>query len=181
MTFAEWIKSRLEALQEMVGLGEDDSPGEDLLHKDSQHPVDRISLKFVSDPAKLNWVRKTLERFCEASGLEGAARDEVGLVINEALANVIRHAYHGATDKPVEVFAEQYNGGVRMVIRDWGNGFDPTKKMEAEEKDPLIPGGLGLLCMNRLMDSVKYIPQPDGMELELIRTTKESKCSGDCM
>lgn len=109
-----------------------------------------------------------------AAGLDTPACEEVGLVLNEALANVIRHAYNGATDKPIEIAARRQKDGVTITMRDWGNGVDPSS-IPRPEHDPLTPGGLGLICLRRLMDHVAYIPQPDGMLLTMTRTTPGSK------
>src|SRR5271169_6574542 len=88
---------------------------------------DKLDLNVLSDPANVSGVRTSIEQFCEAVGLDEPARQEVGLVVNEALANVIRHAYNGAKDKPVRITAQRTSsGGVQINIRDWGSGVDPS-------------------------------------------------------
>ena len=99
-------------------------------------------------------------------GLDASAAGEVGLCVNEAMANVTRHAYQGATDKPVEVCGWCDGGGVHIAVRDWGNGTLPPRRIQ---HDPLTPGGLGLVCLRKLLDDVVYAPQPDGMLLTLTR------------
>lgn len=183
MGFAEWIKLRLDDLRAMVS-DEDDLPGARAAAAASIERLrtsDNLALRFASNPINVAAVRKSIEQFCETAGLDAPAREEVGLVVNEALANVIRHAYAGATDRPVQVKVNRQGAGVRISIRDWGNGVDPSK-IEVPEHDPLIPGGLGLLCLRRLMDDVVYLPQHDGMLLEMTRTTSGSKvaaCAGE--
>ena len=89
------------------------------------------------------------------------------------MANVIRHAYAGATDRPVEVTAEHLGPGVRIAIRDWGNGRVPKPTDNPAAADPLQPGGLGLICLRRLTDGATFEPQPDGgMRLTIDRTTR---------
>ena len=39
-------------------------------------------------------------------------------------------------------------------------------------KDPMCPGGLGLICLRQLLDVVKFDPQPDGMRLTLVKKLK---------
>jgi len=176
MGFAEWIKSRLDDLRAMVA-DEEDAPEARAAAAAAIERVqtsDNLDLRFDSNPANLAVVRKSIEQFCETAGLDAPAREEVGLVVNEALANVIRHAYHGAKDKPIQVKVDREARGVRISIRDWGNGVDPSR-MDVPEHDPLVPGGLGLLCLRRLMDDVAYNPQPDGMRLDMTRTTSGSK------
>ncbi len=123
--------------------------------------TDSIELKVTSDPANLAPTRKSIESFCCCHGLDQKACDEVGLCFNEALANVTRHAYGGAPDRPVEVHAWAANGAVTVTIRDWGNGVNP-ERLPRKPKDPMVPGGLGLICMHELLDDMRFTPQPDG-------------------
>jgi serine/threonine-protein kinase RsbW len=133
---------------------------------------DRLTWAFPSHPACLAEVRRAVEAFCRSTSLDDPACDEMGLVVNEALANVIRHAYAGATDRPVEVTAERQGDGVRLSIRDWGNGRVPKPTDNPAAADPLMPGGLGLICLRRLTDDATFEPQPDGgMKLVIVRTT----------
>ena len=125
-----------------------------------------------SDPANLADVRHRVERLCATHGLDEKAIGEVGLCVNEAMANVIRHAYDGATDRPIEIVVECDDARVTIRIRDWGNGKDPSE-LPAKKKDPLKPGGLGLICLREMMDDVQFQQQPDGMLLEM---TKNKSC-----
>ncbi|MFT3788292.1 MAG: ATP-binding protein [Tepidisphaeraceae bacterium] len=131
-----------------------------------------LRVKIDSDTAQLRPVRQQVEQFATDAGFSETAVGEVGLCLNEAMANVIRHAYHGATDKPIEVGATlDEKGTLHITIRDWGEGkHPPAANMKAY--DPLQPGGLGLICMGRLMDRVSFVPQPDGMLLEMVKRKK---------
>jgi len=133
---------------------------------------DHLTWAFPSHPARLADVRRAVEAFCRSTPLDEPACDEMGLVVNEALANVIRHAYAGATNRPIEVTAERHGDGVRLSIRDWGNGRVPKPTDNPAAADPLMPGGLGLICLRQLTDDATFEPQPDGgMKLVIVRTT----------
>ena len=130
-----------------------------------------LRLRVTSDPANLAPVRKACERFCLEHGLSAAAANDVGLCVNDAMANVTRHAYDGAYDRPVEVTGEPEPGdagGVRIAIRDWGKGINPADVTRVEH-GPDNPGGLGLICLRRLLDEVRYEPQPDGMLMTMVK------------
>jgi serine/threonine-protein kinase RsbW len=123
-----------------------------------------------SDPAKLRDVRNELESFTKSIGMADEASHAVGLVLNEALANIIRHGYDGAVDKPIQVTAQKNENEheLKIIIRDWAKPFDPAMvkpKCEGELK----PGGLGLVCIRKLMDNFKYERLPDGMLLTLTK------------
>lgn len=130
--------------------------------------MNRIDLKILSDPANLRDVRKQVESFAQSIGMTVQTSEDIGLTLNEALANVIRHGYGGAIDRPIEVSAEARHGEFRMSIRDWAKPFDPSK-VTPRCSGELKPGGLGLLCIHKLMDNVKYERLPDGMLLTMVK------------
>jgi anti-sigma regulatory factor (Ser/Thr protein kinase) len=124
-------------------------------------------LGLTSDPAHLARVRHDLESFCQACGFDELARGEIVLCVNEALTNITRHAYHGAFDRPIELTAFFDRGVLRVRIRDWGTGKEPDIRPKA--KDPLCPGGIGMVCLRQLLDNITFAPQPDGMILTMER------------
>ncbi len=129
----------------------------------------RLELRIDSDPATLAPTRKTLEAFTLACGLGEKAAQDVGLCLNEVLANVMRHAYGGRTDRPIVITAERgENDGVTVNVRDWGNGVDPSM-LPRDSYNPLTPGGVGLICLGLLLDEMVYTPQPDGMLATLVK------------
>src|SRR5258706_2146896 len=135
------------------------------------HPTSppRVDLTIQSDPANIAAVRKAVEGVASSAGLKEQAVAEVGLCVNEALANVIRHAYDGAKDRPIVIRAHCQDRALVVTIRDWGNGVNPAT-LPDKPFDPLEPGGLGLVCLRRMMSQVTYVPQGDGM---LLVMTKE--------
>ncbi len=129
----------------------------------------KLELRITSDPARLAEVRKAVEHFARVRGFDETAAGELGLCVNEALANVMRHAYAGRSDRPIIVAADERGANcVCVTIRDWGNGVDPST-LPRPKYDPLTPGGVGLICMQKLMDDVVYTKQPDGMLTTLMK------------
>jgi anti-sigma regulatory factor (Ser/Thr protein kinase) len=178
MRFSEWITAQLDALRAMVGAEDEQAKtGATKLSMQQVRSPEQLQLKFLSSPAYVSPVRRLIEQFCDDAGLDAPAREEVGLVVNEALANIIRHAYHGDKHQPVLATVEQEGKGVKISLRDWGNGINPATQPRREH-DPMTPGGLGLICINRLMDKVSYEPQSDGgILLTMTRTTSGSKAT----
>jgi serine/threonine-protein kinase RsbW len=147
-----------------------------------------LRLEVPSDPAVVAGVRREVEAYANKAGFDARAVEDVGLCVNEAMANIIRHAYRGAASRPILITADLLPaaaaagtrsdradcGPVRLTvtIRDWGNGFNPSS-LPAREHDPCTPGGLGLICLRQLMDTAEFTPQPDGM---LLTMTKTKRC-----
>jgi anti-sigma regulatory factor (Ser/Thr protein kinase) len=134
----------------------------------------RVELKIDSDPANLASTRRAIEAFGGGCGFDKSAIEDVGLCVNEALANVIRHAYGGATDKPIVVGAACDPDSITITIRDWGAGAELPKNLPSKKCDPLTPGGLGLICLKQLMDEVIFAPQPDGGMLLTMTRRRDS-------
>ncbi|HWE03664.1 MAG TPA: ATP-binding protein [Tepidisphaeraceae bacterium] len=126
-----------------------------------------LHLDITSDPACLKPVRHAVEAFCQSCGFDDKSTGEIGLVVNEAIANVTRHAYGGATDRPVQLRARYDDNVIEISLRDWGSGHDPSRC--PPKKDPMVPGGLGMVCLRQLMDEMRFVPQPDGMLLTMKR------------
>lgn len=149
----------------------------------------RVELNLLSHPGLLRKARIALEEYGREMGLNGTQTDRIGLALNEALANVMCHGYGGATDKPIQVVFDRRGQGADMelvvTIRDWAPPFDPsTLPNDPPPPDPdnIKPGGLGLLCMRKLMDQVHFAAQADGMLLTMTKkvSTQEStqeRCS----
>jgi serine/threonine-protein kinase RsbW len=121
-----------------------------------------------SQPARVREVRRDVEQFAQSAGMPVEASHAVGLVVNEALANVIRHGYDGATDRPIRVTAEADERQFTIIIRDWAKPFDPATIKQRRE-DELKPGGIGMICIRKLMDDAKFERLPDGMQLTLTK------------
>jgi serine/threonine-protein kinase RsbW len=143
-----------------------------------------LRLEVPSDPAVLADVRRAVEGYAAQAGFDPKAVADVGLCVNEAMANIIRHAYRGAGSRPILITVDHRPpagssaGGpnceparLTVTIRDWGSGINPSS-LPARDHDPCTPGGLGMICLRQLMDSAEFTPQPDGMLLTMTKTKR---------
>ena len=127
-------------------------------------PESSIKLSIASTPAHLPVVRAALESVCKLMGFDEPTRGDIVLAVDEALANVIKHAYHGDNDKPIEVTLQSVGGDVgslHIELRDWGEQVEPAS-IKSRDLDDVRPGGLGVHIMSRCMNEVKYVHAPDG-------------------
>jgi serine/threonine-protein kinase RsbW len=132
----------------------------------------RLDLRIASDPSAIAPVRKAVEALATSAGMDDRGVGEVGLCVNEALANVIRHAYAGANDRAIVVGAYCKDDALVVTIRDWGNGVNPAS-LPPKRYEALEPGGLGMICLRRMMTRVDYKPQADGMLLVMTKDLRE--------
>ncbi len=143
----------------------------------------RIDLRLTSEPNRVAGARYAIESFAADMGMDERGIGEVGLCLNEAMANVIHHAYDDEPGKPIMVSAWRKDQTLHLEIRDWGNGLNPDAANRRKEHDPLTPGGLGLICLRKLMDQVEYRPQEPGMLLVMTKRLSPlspARTDGEC-
>ena len=126
----------------------------------SRAATDRpVKLSILSTPQHLCVVRAAAEALCRSLGFDEQSATHVVLSVDEALTNVIRHAYDGAEDQPIEVelagLDASQGEGLRICIRDHGRAVDPGA-IRSRDLDDVRPGGLGVHIMNECMDCVEY-------------------------
>ena len=127
--------------------------------------------RLTSAPAEIAAVRRAVETFAAAAGFGDRAVADLGLCVNEALANVIRHAYDNQPGRPIELDAAIDGDALTVTLRDWGNGRTPDLSKPRDLSD-VRPGGLGLPCLQKLLDGLAFEPQPDGMCLRMTKLKK---------
>jgi len=128
---------------------------------ETQKPV---KLSIFSTPNHLPVVRAATERLCRTIGFAEPQVTQVVLSVDEALTNVIRHAYGGAQDRPIEIELHALGPaerGIVVRIRDHGGGVSP-QQIKPRDLDELRPGGLGVHIMTECMDALEYQPAEGG-------------------
>ncbi|HXJ07170.1 MAG TPA: ATP-binding protein [Candidatus Acidoferrum sp.] len=122
-----------------------------------------LRLELPSDPGLLCAVRGAVERLTESFGFSAEECRAVTRAVDEALTNIIRHAYSGRPDRPIEMFfraiqgqaAQNAAGGLEILLCDRGPAIKPDQMcMRALEE--VKPGGLGLHFIQQSMDIVEY-------------------------
>ncbi|MFN0216600.1 MAG: ATP-binding protein [Saprospiraceae bacterium] len=99
--------------------------------------------------------------------------DAIELAVEEAVSNVIRHAFKAEEQAEFSVICEQIPLGLKIIVKDQGMPFDPTVLPEYDpkllKKDAPIQG-LGWYLMQRSMDEVIFHNLgPEGKEIHLIK------------
>jgi anti-sigma regulatory factor (Ser/Thr protein kinase) len=124
-----------------------------------------LEFEIRSSPAHLPIVRAAIEKMCEMLGFDADAAGGVVLSVDEALTNIIKHAYGGNNDQVIQIeltpIGDPEPGSLRISLRDFGRQADP-EKIKSRSLDDVRPGGLGVHIMNQCMDSVEFTPRPEG-------------------
>jgi anti-sigma regulatory factor (Ser/Thr protein kinase) len=83
------------------------------------------------------------------------------MAVDEALANVIRHAYQGQADGPIELHFRAADDTLEIRMRDSGAAPDRSKICAREVGCDKI-GGLGTHIIRDVMDTVSYESSTEG-------------------
>jgi serine/threonine-protein kinase RsbW len=135
----------------------------------------RLILQLVL-PADARLLPRTRRAIAEYLGEIGASRehvDDVILALDEACANVIRHAFPDADDATFRVVAEISDDEVEMSVEDEGVGFQPDL---VDLRDSDGTGGRGLRMIRELMTSVEVRSPTElgvGTRLEMRKRLRE--------
>ena len=129
-----------------------------------------------SNPARFRGIRDWLTGVARKEGFNERQALDLAVAVNEACANIHRHAYAGREDGEIELRLEVQEEALSLRIRDYGSGFSPE---ECRRPDLLNPseGGYGVFLIQALMDEVEYIRKEAGTELRL-RKNRRPDCGG---
>jgi anti-sigma regulatory factor (Ser/Thr protein kinase) len=118
-------------------------------------------------PRLIDWV----ERCCGAAGIVSDFSCRLALALDEAVTNVIGHAFAGQTPPHrIAVELDITDARVTATVIDNGRPFDPSALPEPDVSLPLEqrdPGGLGVLLVHRMVDRVEYRRVVDENRLRL--------------
>lgn len=110
----------------------------------------------VSEISKLN---AFVESATTAIHMGNELANRIKLAVEEAVTNCIEYAYPAGTYGDVTTVIEADDAMIRFIISDTGADFDPTKVNKADTTlsvDERPIGGLGILLVRNLMDSINY-------------------------
>ncbi|MEZ5729055.1 MAG: response regulator [Burkholderiaceae bacterium] len=133
-------------------------------------------------PASLSRFKAALDRLCEQAGVSADIRADLQVVLDEACANVIEHAYAGRAPGPLRVTlrhlpaqtgAPLLPAAIEIIVCDQGPAFDPlslappTRSIPWQDR-PL--GGMGVHLIRSLTDSQTYCrTQAEGNCLSVLK------------
>jgi anti-sigma regulatory factor (Ser/Thr protein kinase) len=138
-----------------------------------------VQFRLPSDPRFLIVVRAAMEELSSAFGLPRVDCRGVALAVDEALANIIRHAYDGGCDRPIEIRCRARSGLLELTLLDQGKSPDPSR-LEPHLPDQTALGGRGMHIIRKVMDEVRYRRVARGNQLKLSKRLPLSETtSGD--
>ena len=129
---------------------------------------DVIRLKIPSDPKYVSTVRSMVEDLARKNGFDRTKIEDLKLAINEALANVIEHAYSGMKNKVIFLYIIIRPSMLEIIIKDFGKKLD-VKALKSRDLTDFKEDGLGVFLIKNMVDEVIYTSQSVGTELKLVK------------
>lgn len=135
-----------------------------------------LKLELQSNPELLCAVRGAVERLTEKMGFPEPECRSVTRAVDEAMTNIIRHAYGNQPDQPIELTcfrAKRADGaesveGLEIILKDQGAQVDP-EDMHGRPLDEVQPGGLGLHYIRQSMDVMEFTRTDGTNQLRLVK------------
>ncbi len=131
----------------------------------------RLDLRFPSDPRLLRTVRCLIGEMAEHCGFAEDEAQFIILAVDEACANVIRHAYQGRTDGEIGLSCSAKEDRIEFLLVDQGRPPRPDS-LQPRTQEEVRPGGLGTHLIRSVMDEVRYRPSEQGNELFLAKSLR---------
>jgi anti-sigma regulatory factor (Ser/Thr protein kinase) len=130
---------------------------------EAQSDSSAIDVTFVmcSHPRYLPIIRAAVGQLAAMVGWNASESLSITMAVDEALANVIRHAYNGRTDGRIELHCRATEDELQFRLQDAGDPPDMTRICAREVGCDKI-GGLGTHIIRDVMDTVSYKRSPEG-------------------
>jgi anti-sigma regulatory factor (Ser/Thr protein kinase) len=128
----------------------------------------QLKILMPSDPRFLPVVRATVGELSVACGLQSEGCNGVTLAVDEALANIIRHAYKSQHDCKIEMHCEAESGQMEFRLLDWGEPPDPARICGQPLNDSSL-SGRGTHLIKAIMDEVVYERVEGANQIRLIK------------
>ena len=117
----------------------------------------RIDLRIPSSVSLIDGLVESITELIQVTTLQRDL-DRIELALREAVSNAI---VHGNGEDPSKIVAVRVtvnsNDGVRMSVKDQGEGFDPASVVDPTQSgNKLRSNGRGVFLIKQLMDNVGF-------------------------
>jgi len=116
-----------------------------------------LRMEFAARAESLAEVRAAVQRALATQGIDARAAARIVLAIDEACANIIRHAYRGCGDGRIALRIERHRERLRFRLRDRAPAVDPGC-VKPRDLSECRPGGLGINIIDETMDHWRLRP-----------------------
>lgn len=127
-------------------------------------------IRITNETQNLAVVREFVTRMVQRSAVDRKVVNKIILAVDEAVSNIIEHAYEEGRSGTIEVQVKSDAQIIEITIRDSGKHFDPDRVEPVRDIGDHVKSGrrhgLGIFIMRQIMDEVQYTYK-EGVENEL--------------
>jgi anti-sigma regulatory factor (Ser/Thr protein kinase) len=136
----------------------------------------RLKLVVPSDPRFLSIARHAVSEVGAICGLSEESSQGITLAVDEALANIIRHAYKNRHDQEIELDCQVNADRIVFRLLDQGEPPDPAR-ICGEPLNDVSLSGRGTHLIKAIMDEMSYKQTPGKNELRLVKNLPGAQAS----
>lgn len=128
-------------------------------------------IEIPSDPVYLKKIRQTVARVARSAGCSSRMTQDTVLAVNEAVMNIIQHAYKGKSNGLIIIEIYKIEQSLEFWLTDYGLAACPDK-IKPRPLDEIRPGGLGCHFIKEVMDEVDFFTpgkEKDGNRLRMLK------------
>lgn len=143
--------------------------------RDQAAPTKLLAVSLPSDVNLLAGLRVFVTSVLKEHGYSGDLVNDIELAADEAVTNVIEHAYRYDAKRTVWLEVHMDKGEVRVVVKDDGEAFVPGEAATVDLEKHIAErrtGGLGVHLMHTVMDSVSHMREGGKNILVLTRKVR---------
>lgn len=119
-----------------------------------------LSKEWTSCSSQLSDIREAISVVCADLAFIEQDINEIVLAIDEACTNIIRYAYNNCRDGVIQIDIAVVENQVVFKLHDFAKQVSKDC-IKIKPSSPLKPGGLGVMLMQEVMDSVEFIHTKD--------------------
>ncbi len=128
-----------------------------------------LELCIVAKPECLKSLRDSVKSISATVGVPAKVQHELALAVDEACSNIIKHAYHFAADKQIEIKIAKADNALIFRLHDDGEAVDESM-LVPRNLGQIRPGGLGLHFIHKIMDEAAFVDLDSaGNTLEMVK------------
>lgn len=120
-----------------------------------------LSEHFKADACQLKQIRHKIMEVAEQIGFDEKCCQQIILSLDEAITNVIRHAYKDTQDGDIELEIKSQNKTLVFYLRDFAPEVYDSSIRPRDLSNPL-PGQMGINFIDSVMDSWEFATPKDG-------------------
>ncbi|HEX5412264.1 MAG TPA: PAS domain S-box protein [Terriglobia bacterium] len=142
--------------------------------------VAREDLEIRSDLRYLGQAREFVNSFCRNLPGPPLSHDSINaleLAVNEAACNIMKHAYHGRSDRWIYLEGEAFPSRVALRLYHLGDSFDPSE-LAPPALDGSRESGFGAYIISKSTDDVRYYRDERGMNCISLVKMRKSDAGG---